>query len=378
MRKKLIQRDIIANQKRHWIRLTKCCNNHCIFCLDSENQDGSVVPMEEIERNLKEGREKNIERVILSGGEPTLHPNFLEIVKKAKELGYTHIQVITNGRLFAYRDFLEKAIKAGVNEITFSIHGHTKNLHEKQTQVKGSFEQTLLGLNNALKIPGLIVNVDVVINKINFKYLPEILSFFIKLGVSEFDLLQVVPFGRAWGNRKKVLYEINEAYPYLKKAFSLSKIPHLFIWTNRFPPQFLEGFEELIQNPIKLFDEIEGRKEMFEEFLQSEKIMNCFGERCKYCFLKNFCLDLIEFKEKGFLETKPLPKCLTKKNIKIKKRKLKFKRSLNIYQILDFYLKNRYFVKSLRCEKCKYNNACFGMHIDYIRKKGFKELKEIK
>ncbi len=378
IKRKFLQREKAAVQKRVWIRLTRCCNNRCIFCLDSENQDGSVIPFKKIEHQLKRGREENIERVVFSGGEPTLHPEFIKIIKKAKDLGYQHIQVITNGRLFMYPDFLKKTVRAGVNEITFSIHGHTKNLHEKQTQIKGSFQQTLLGLNNALKIPGLIVNIDIVVNKINVKYLYEMLCFFINLGVHEFELLQVMPFGRAWENRKKVLYDIKKVYPSLKKVFSLSKNPSLFLWCNRFPPSFLEGFEELIQHPLKLFDEIEGRKEMFEEFLKEEKIMDCFGERCQYCFLENFCKDLIELKKKRFLHSKPLPKCLQGMKINIEKRKLKYKKSLSIYKILYFYLKHRYFVKSLRCEICKYNPVCFGMNIDYIRKKGFKVLKEFK
>lgn len=369
------QKEKSATEKRHWIRLTKTCNNQCIFCLDSENQNGTFLSLKEIKNNLLKGREEKIKRVILSGGEPTIHPDFLSIVKMAKKLGYTHIQIITNGRMFAYQDFLEKAIRNGVREITFSIHGHNSKLHDQQTQVKGSFNQSLKGLINALKIPGLIVNVDVVINKINYKYLVNILKFFINLGVTEFDLLQVIPFGQAWDNRQKVFYNIKEALPHLKKAFHLNKNPNLYLWTNRFPASYLEGFEDLIQHPQKLFAEIKGREEDFEKVFKKNIFLNCYGQRCEYCFLKDFCQDLIKFQKKGYLESKNYPPCLNKPKRKIK---LKKEKKLDIFKLLNFYIEHRYFVKSLRCKKCKFDKNCQGMQVDYIREHSFKSLTPIK
>lgn len=366
------QKEKAAKEKRHWVRLTRVCNNRCIFCLDSENQNGSFVPLKEIEKDLRQGRSENIKRVILSGGEPTIHPQFLEIIKLAKSLGYSHIQVITNGRIFTYKDFLVKVVKEGVSELTFSIHGHTKTLYEKQSQVKDSFEQAIQGLLNALSISGLIVNLDIVINKINYKHLDKILRFFIKLGVREFDLLQVMPFGRAWENKEKVLYNVEEALPYLRKAFALSKNKNLFLWTNRFPVEYLEGFEDLIQHPIKIIDEVKGRELMFTQFLKEGKLMNCYGERCQYCFLKDFCKDLIEFQKKKILFSKPSPMC-----VKLSLPLIKLDEA-DIYQFANFYINHRYFVKSRGCKECYFSKVCFGAPIDYIRKERFTILKPLK
>lgn len=305
-------REKASIEKRHWIRLTRACNNSCVFCLDSEAHDGSCIPLNKIKKELINGRKKNINRIVLSGGEPTIHPQFLEIVRLTKTLGYRHIQVISNGRMLAYGDFLNSLIEAGVNELTFSIHGHKESLHDKQTRVKGSFRQTLTGLMNALKIPNLIVNIDIVINKFNVKYLAEILRYFINLGVTEFDLLQVIPFGAAWDNKDSVFYDIDESLIYLRKAFELSTNPNLHIWTNRFPAKYLEGFEELIQHPVKLYDEVRGRKEIFEHFLRDGQAIECLGEKCRYCFLHNFCKDIIGLKEKGALCSKVGPPCLNK------------------------------------------------------------------
>ena len=286
--KKKISTETVAAQKRHWIRLTRGCNNRCLFCLDSDSHDNSLISFQKIKLDLEKGINKGLLRVVLSGGEPTIHPDFLKIVKQAKKMGYQRIQVVTNGRMFFYKNFLQEAIETGLNEITFSIHGHTAKLHDKLTGIKGSFDQAIVALKNSLLNRELIVNIDICINKQNIKYLREILENFIKLGVYEFDLLQIVPFGRAWNNRQRLFYNLSKEVSYLKKALELSKDNRLHIWTNRFPAEYLEGFESMIQDPSKLHSEMEGMEKTFDEFLNSGK-MPCAGKRCQFCFMEKFC-----------------------------------------------------------------------------------------
>jgi len=374
---KLKIKDKVAEEKRHWVRLTKVCNNNCLFCLDKENQNGEIVPFNQIIDELKNGRKEGATRVILSGGEPTLHSQLIEIIKKAKKLGYSHIQMISNGRMLAYNKFAEKLKNAGLNEVTLSLHSHLKNQFEEITQVKGSYEQAMKGLLNALKY-NLIVSVDIVINKINFKTLKETLNFFIKLGVTEFDLLHLAPFGSAWSNRNKIFYSPRQAKKYLDKAFELSKNKNLFIWTNRLPAVYLEGYEELIQHPIKLADEVRGMGNELRGYIENGRMMSCFGKRCNYCFMNGFCADLTKLKKEKILKSKSAPFCLLGSSRQNKKPKIfKFKRNMDLNEFLDFYIKNRYFAKSFRCKKCRYFSKCDGAHIEEIRIKGFRILKPI-
>lgn len=376
MRKKNIAiREKAATIKKHWVRLTRVCNNSCLFCLDKEAQNGSYIPLKEIEKDLNMGIKIRSRKAVLSGGEPTLHPDFLEIVRLAVNSGYKNIQVITNGRMFAYRNFLDKAVLAGISEITFSIHGHNAGLCDSQTRVRGSFEQAVTGLINALGRGDIIVNVDIVVNKKNVKCLPDIVEFFIGLGVREFDLLQVMPFGRAWDNRRQVFYDINSAYPSLEKVFMIAARPDIYIWTNRFPAQYLEGFEQLIQHSAKMYDEVNGRRVIFEDFLYRDKPIPCMGERCEYCCLKDFCRDLKEFKEKEQLTGFNCPVCIDAESYRRGNNQIITKKGITgIFNFLDFFIKYRRVVKSLRCQQCKYDKDCRGMYYEYIRKKGFKML----
>ncbi|MDD4981697.1 MAG: radical SAM protein [Candidatus Omnitrophota bacterium] len=375
----LLQKEKAVKVKRQWVRLTRACNNRCLFCLDNEAQDGSCINFSIIKDTLAKGRAAKAEKAVLSGGEPTLHPELFKIISAARDMGYSKIQVITNGRMFAYQEFLRQAVDCGVTEITFSIHGHTPQLHDQQTQVKGSFDQSVRGLLNARKIKGLVVNADIVINKLNVGYLRQIIGFLVVLGINEFDLLQVMPFGRAWLNQRQLFYDIEKEIEGLRLAFGVRKASPVCLWTNRFPAIYLEGMEDLIQHPNKLIDEVSGVKEMFGKFIRYGLRMPCWGERCRYCCLQGFCEDLIALRSTGLLSSRLNPLCIDKKwRKKAAVRKFKFSKGMDLLKFLDFYLKERYFVKSLRCGECAYNKECQGAHIDLIRKNGFALLSPFK
>ncbi len=360
--------------KRHWVRLTRVCNDHCSFCLDKEAQDGTNLPFAAIAGDLDKGRHKGLTRVVLSGGEPTIHPQYVEIVAKARELGYTHIQTVTNGRRMCYPQFLDDCVKAGLSEVTFSLHGHTPALHDSQTGSPGSFLQGLVALRHALKIPGLIVSVDIVISRKNVRHLRETMDFFVKEGVREFDLLQVIPFGSAWQNKEELFYDVEAELPHLQRALDLSKRGDIVIWTNRLPTRYLEGYEDLIQPPGKLHDEYAGRGLMFEAFLKTGAKPDCWG-RCPHCFLKDACRDIADLREKGSLEGRPAPKCLEDHpDVVLREREpgaLEHRPELSMKEFVDFYIQDRYFIKGRACRSCKLDDSCAGAHVEHVRRYGF-------
>jgi MoaA/NifB/PqqE/SkfB family radical SAM enzyme len=280
-----------AHEKRNWVRLSYDCNNHCTFCLDSNAHDGTMRNNLDIKVQIIEGRKKGMSRLILSGGEPTMHPNFLDFVKLGKRAGYPKVQTVTNGRMFKYPEFLETAAKNGLDEITFSLHGHTAKLHDALVGTPGAFADETAGLKAALASGRFIINIDIVINKQNIKHLPEMLETFIGWGVKEFDLLHIIPFGNAWSDaRDHLFYDLDGNLEYLQRTFAYARRPDIHIWLNRFPPPYTEGFEDLIQDPYKLNDEVRGRREEFDKYLSLGKKLSCREpERCKYCYLQNLC-----------------------------------------------------------------------------------------
>ncbi|MBI5478168.1 MAG: radical SAM protein [Deltaproteobacteria bacterium] len=296
--RKVVQREAAATEERQWVRLTRRCNNHCLFCHDAERHDGLLVEPDDVRAEIRAGRERGATRLILSGGEPTIHPGFLYFVRDGREVGYTWVQCVSNGRMFAYDQFVRQAAQAGLSEATLSLHGHTEELFDRLVGVKGGYAQALRGLRNLLRA-GLVVSVDVVVNQLNVRHLRDLLLFYIGLGVREFDLLYLIPFGRGWGEfRQELFFDPAVEREHIFAALELARRPDLHLWTNRWPAPLLEGAEELIQDPHKIQDEVRGGFENFTNYLERGEGPDCVGDRCGHCFLQHFCRTLFDTRER--------------------------------------------------------------------------------
>ena len=289
-----LTKESAVRHKRHWVRLTRLCNQRCLFCLDSWNHNGTYVDTAQLFQYIELGHRLGRERLILSGGEPTIHPDYVKFIRHGRRVGYDWIQTVTNGMMFAYPEFTRKCLQAGLDEVTMSIHGHTPRVQDRLTGVKGAFEQAIQGIRNIKALSGgrTVVNIDIVINKQNISTLRETIDFFRTFGIHEFDLLYMVPFGRGFGEYRKQLYfNLDDHHEDLQRALEPSREPGVYIWTNRLPPEHLETFEDLIQAPHKLHSEVQGGLHNFEGFMKMGVAPDCHGERCDFCFLKGLCHD---------------------------------------------------------------------------------------
>ncbi len=287
----MLERERVANQRKHWVRAVTACNSRCLFCLDSDTPRNLHLPFEEVCAELERGRsELSADKVIISGGEAALHPRFHDLIAHARAIGYSRVQTVTNGWMYAERAFFDAAVAAGLGEITFSLHGHTAALHDRLTRHEGSFARLVKGLVRAVRCPDLIVNVDVVINAQNVGVIDKIVELAISLGVQEFDLLSVIPQAAAYEHREELFYDPLEHADRLRKVFRLNRHPGFTIWTNRFPLPVLEGLEDLIQDPHKMLDEVNGRRFQVRRYLDGGQALDCRDpDRCEHCFIAPFC-----------------------------------------------------------------------------------------
>ena len=69
--------------------------------------------------------------VQFSGGEPTIHPQFFEILSMAREMGFTHIQAATNGIELANLEFAKKAKAAGLATLYLQFDGVTEDIYRR-------------------------------------------------------------------------------------------------------------------------------------------------------------------------------------------------------------------------------------------------------
>jgi MoaA/NifB/PqqE/SkfB family radical SAM enzyme len=287
----MLQREAVANKPKHWVRAVTACNSRCLFCLDSDTPRNVLLPEAEVKAEIDRGiDELGAEKIIISGGEASLHPLFPEFVRYARARGYDRVQTVTNGYRFQDREFFERCMQAGLGEITFSLHGHTPELHDLLTGTPHAFAALIKGMVRAVRDGRPIVNVDVVINRQNVAHIDAIVELCLSLGVSEFDLLHVIPQAAAFEHRDQLFYDVREHLPRLQKVFRLNRSRRVTIWTNRFPINYLEGLEDLIQDPHKMLDEVNGRRFQVRRYLDLGAPLDCRQkERCEHCFIEPFC-----------------------------------------------------------------------------------------
>ncbi|MCI8640391.1 MAG: radical SAM protein [Clostridia bacterium] len=101
--------------------LTNQCNRNCIFCIARKNTNktkNSFLSLSNVEKAIEFCKKEDIKTIALTGGEPTLHPNILEIAKMFRSNGF-EVAIYTN------YDFSEKVKKLDgiVNRIFFSYYG---------------------------------------------------------------------------------------------------------------------------------------------------------------------------------------------------------------------------------------------------------------
>lgn len=206
-------------EKRLDLKLGFTCNNNCIFCAQAHKKHLASRTFEKIKEILKTNS-KDFQGVVFTGGEPTIRQDFLELVKYAASLGYSLIQIQSNGRKFSDFSFCKKTIDAGANCFSLSIHGHTPKMHDSLVNSKGSFEQTKQGIKNLIEL-GQIVATNTVITKQNYNSLPEIAELLTKLYPTQSQFAFVHPTGNALKYYDEVVPKMAEIIPYLKKAVKI-------------------------------------------------------------------------------------------------------------------------------------------------------------
>lgn len=161
------------------LHISYACLNNCFFCSE-HNQlkklNGYFLPKAAIQKKIAFFSKKGFTHVTFTGGEPTYHPDFLEIISSARETGY-QTYVTTNGGYFADKDFSRRALPV-LNEICFSVHGHNTYLHETATQKKGSFKNLMLALENLEEVHDCSVYglANIVLTSKNINYITDIIT----------------------------------------------------------------------------------------------------------------------------------------------------------------------------------------------------------
>ncbi|MCS6952311.1 MAG: radical SAM protein [Bryobacterales bacterium] len=176
------------------IDLTNRCNLTCPVCFANANAAGYLYEpsFEQVRRMLQTLRNERpvAGRIVqFSGGEPTLYPRFLDAVRLARQMGFTHIQVATNGLRFAELEFAQACEQAGLHTLYLQFDGVTDDVY-RRTRGRPLLETKLRVIENVRKVGLKICLVPTIVKGINDHQIGDI----IRLAIDNIDVISAVSF----------------------------------------------------------------------------------------------------------------------------------------------------------------------------------------
>lgn len=154
-----------------------------------------------------------LENIRFSGGEPTLHPDIVEIVAYAKAKGIKRIAISSNG----YSDFgiYKELVEAGCNDFSISLDACCASDGNMMAGNVGNVFTTVT--ENIRKLSELTyVTVGVVLTEDNISKTVDIVKYADGLGVADIRIIPSAQFNKAFDGLDAIGQEILDRHPILK------------------------------------------------------------------------------------------------------------------------------------------------------------------
>jgi MoaA/NifB/PqqE/SkfB family radical SAM enzyme len=201
------------------LRVSYECNQNCIYCAFGDirgNYQKEHVDFRKINDALKRNRAKYDILELTTSSEPTILKDFFKIVNLAYRLGY-QIELVTNGRMFCYEDFCKRVSSYNIRLIVITMYSNNPAIHDAITRVDGSFKQATAGIKNLRKY-GFNVLIQIILTKINYRYLLNTAKFILDLGITNIRFTFLDPYGSAKSDFFNVVPKYSEVLPQLNQA----------------------------------------------------------------------------------------------------------------------------------------------------------------
>jgi molybdenum cofactor biosynthesis enzyme MoaA len=173
-----------------------------------------MLSLDEIKQNIDYWCEgEPLENIRFSGGEPTLHPDIVEVIKYSKFKGIKRIAISTNGsnKFELYKELID----AGANDFSISLDACCASDGDRMAgDVEGSWDKVV---ENIKKISELTyVTVGVVLTPENVQGTIDTIKFADSLGVSDIRIISAAQFNQPIEALGEIPSDLLEKYPILK------------------------------------------------------------------------------------------------------------------------------------------------------------------
>lgn len=180
-----------------WVHVTNKCNLSCIHChLDSGTPFRNEMTKEEIFGVIDRAMELGMKKLVVSGGEPFIRSDILDIIKYAHKRNVRIIRIITNGTLITEK-IARTLRKLDVN-VQVSLDGAYKETHDS-IRGGGTYKKTINGIKNLMN-KNTDCYVCMTLMKRNVNEMQEMANLLENLGVRALHFSALQNKGRAEKN----------------------------------------------------------------------------------------------------------------------------------------------------------------------------------
>ena len=250
----MVKELTIINQSEKWVgfieapgllllRLMSRCNERCLFCMveDEIQKSDDVEYQAAVDRIMAQPPDTKIE---FFGGEPTIYPRFLDLLKLARQRGHS-CSIATNCRIFHSEKFTKTVADLDPTQIYIrtSLYGDTPELHDYYTAIPGSYAQTIKGIQNIVAA-GFRCQVNVVIMEKNVERLFAMTELVHSLKVPRIKFGNLVDVGSC--HRHSV--QLSKVRTHLWQAISLAERLGLTVTVEKTPICVASGRIDLMSS----------------------------------------------------------------------------------------------------------------------------------
>ena len=175
--KKLIAEDApVTRRSTALFRFGEQCNNHCPMCSNTGEASLFFHATDELLRRADFLHAAGFARVVVTGGEATIHPGFWRIIERLHGYGMAW-DTNTHGRSFSQPGFARRAVDAGLERAIVSLHSHDA---ATSAAIFGASEtahhETVAGIERLVEV-GVEMMVNCVLSRLNLSQLEDYLDF---------------------------------------------------------------------------------------------------------------------------------------------------------------------------------------------------------
>ena len=292
-RKRIPEDAPVTRRSMALFRFGEQCNNHCPMCSNTGEAALFFHQTDELLRRADFLHGCSFRRVVVTGGEATIHPGFWTVIERLAAHGMVW-DVNTHGRTFSQPLFARRAVATGLKRAIVSLHSH----HPPTSAAifgasQDAHHETVAGVERLLEA-GVDVMLNCVLTRLNLMQLEDYLESahqrFGRAVAYKFVFPSTIGKGGQWAEIATLRY--SDVGTTVQRLRALAASLGLRIFFESFPNCILQVADSLnlgrsAFGETHYLDDATGDRVYAMRHIEAE--LSAFGEACRLCLAKRHC-----------------------------------------------------------------------------------------